>query len=140
MPKLAVILVGNRIKQVRIWNFPIYNALKERGPAVSKLAYFLLSGRENLECYGKYSRIQLLDPAIRQRTAGFFGSTEKYKFRHIPVCFYNALFWCASVFLQARFFVPCFRKCECDSPGCRSPPSDFDFACQLKNRNWRNLL
>ena len=87
-----------------------------------------------------YSRIQLLDPAIRQRTAGFFGSTEKYKFRHIPVCFYNALFWCASVFLQARFFVPCFRKCECDSPGCRSPPSDFDFACQLKNRNWRNLL
>ena len=54
MPKLAVILVGNRIKQVRIWNFPIYNALKERGPAVSKLAYFLLSGRENLECYGKY--------------------------------------------------------------------------------------
>ena len=54
MPKLAVILVGNRIKQVRIWNFPIYNALKERGPAVSKLAYFLLSGRESLECYGKY--------------------------------------------------------------------------------------
>lgn len=25
-----------------------------------------------------------------------------------------------------------------DSPGCRSPPSDFGFAYQQKNRNWRN--
>lgn len=69
-----------------------------------------------------YSRIQLLDPAIRQRTAGFFGSTEKYKFRHIPVCFYNALFWCASVFLQARFLYPVLENASVTVPAAVPHP------------------
>ena len=43
---------------------------------------------------------------------------------------------CAPNFLWARisYISGCYNK---GYPHCRSPPSDFDFAYQLKNRNWR---
>ena len=45
--------------------------------------------------------------------------------------------FCAPILLWARisYISGCYNK---GCPHCRSPPSDFDFAYQLKNRNWRN--
>ena len=44
---------------------------------------------------------------------------------------------CARNLLLARisYISGCYNK---GYPRCRSPPSDFDFACHPKNRNWRN--
>ena len=43
----------------------------------------------------------------------------------------------APILLWARisYISGCYNK---GYPHCRSPPSDFDFAYQPKNRNWRN--
>ena len=45
--------------------------------------------------------------------------------------------FCAPILLWARisYISGCYNK---SYPRCRSPPSDFDFAYQSKNRNWRN--
>ena len=45
--------------------------------------------------------------------------------------------FCAPNLLWVRisYISGCYNK---GYPHCRSPPSDFDFAYQPKNRNWRN--
>ena len=79
-----------------------------------------------------YSRIQLLDPAIRQRTAGFLVRQKNtnsgiFQYAFTMLCFGARLCFCRRVFLY-----PVLENASVTVPGRRSPPSDFDFACQLK--------
>lgn len=68
----------------------------------------------------------------------FFVSTEKDIFQQRPTVFLKHGYIGVPAFLWVRLFI-----LFCDSgrghvPECRSPPSDFDFTSQPKNRNWRN--
>ncbi len=68
----------------------------------------------------------------------FFVSTEKDIFQQCPSVFLK--YGCIGVpaILGVRLFILFCGTGKGNAPGCRSPPSDFDFASQLKNRNWRN--
>jgi len=85
---------------------------------------------------------QTVFSAAAQKAAALFVSTffylyshhsSKYSFKRTP----GAKQVCA-------FFLSRHQERQSDAhlsgnmPSCRSPPSDFDFASQLKNRNWRN--
>ena len=63
----------------------------------------------------------------------FIYLSTKYPLKRAPgtkqVCAFYLLKCCADSFTFS------FSKYD---PGCRSPPFDFDFASQPKNRNWRN--
>lgn len=62
--------------------------------------------------------------------AAFFSLTAfKETFSYTPFCALNLL--------QTRISYTNGGGSK-DYPRCRSPPSDFDFAYQPKNRNWRN--
>ena len=68
----------------------------------------------------------------------FFVSTEKDIFQQRPSVFLK--YGCIGVpaIFGVRLFILFCGTGKGNVPGCRSPPSDFDFASQPKNRNWRN--
>lgn len=70
----------------------------------------------------------------------FFVSTEKDIFQQCPSLFLEYGYKGVSAFLWVRLFIFLCDTGKGNVPGCRSPPSDFDFASQPKNRNWRNYL
>lgn len=50
-------------------------------------------------------------------------------------------YFCALVIRTGALFCTLFSLLRVSkSCRCRSPPSDFDFASQFRNRNWRKLL
>lgn len=67
----------------------------------------------------------------------FFVSTEKDIFPQCMCAFPYGHFGVPAVF-GVRLFILSRGTCKGNVPGCRSPPSDFDFASQPKNRDRRN--
>lgn len=74
------------------------------------------------------------------RIAAFFYSTAFDSLRRSLPQLNKPFSFCAPVINRVRLFALYSRKQHSRFPRCRSPPSDFDFAYQLKNRNWRNHL
>ena len=68
----------------------------------------------------------------------FFVSTEKDIFQQCQPVLLEYGYMGVPAFLWVRLFILFCGTGKDNAPGCRSPPSDFDFASQLKNRNWRN--
>ena len=68
----------------------------------------------------------------------FFVSTEKDIFQQRPSVFLK--YGCIGVpaIFGVRLFILFCGTGKGNVSRCRSPPSDFDFARQPKNRNWRN--
>lgn len=68
--------------------------------------------------------------------AAFLVSTGFDAFQHAPPgTLFEYDYLCALV-ERVRFFVPFLEDWLHEvCPRCRSPPSDFDFACSTKNRN-----
>lgn len=73
--------------------------------------------------------------------AAFLITTKFEHFRYDPpgknsYSYFGALVICTGALFCTLFSILRGGKlCR-----CRSPPSDFDFASQLRNRNWRRLL
>lgn len=71
------------------------------------------------------------------RITAFFVSTEKDIFQQCLYAFLKYRCMGVPAVFGVRLFILACGGCKGNVPGCRSPPSDFDFASQLKNRNWR---
>ena len=71
-----------------------------------------------------------------KRITALFLSTIFTIIQHHIINNTGELIFCAPDFFRVRIN---FLKCKGNQVvfRCRSPPSDFDFASQLKNRNWR---
>ncbi len=91
--------------------------------------------------FGRWKRCPVCDDLFAVihilRITAFFVSTEKDFFQQSLYAFLKYSCMGVPAVFGVRLFILACGGCKGNIPGCRSPPSDFDFASQLKNRNWR---